>query len=146
MMKPVRTILAGAAGTAGMTMLMLAAPLMGLPKMPIGEMLGSFLGIGSAIGWAMHGMIGLVLAGIYAFGFADRLPGGPAVRGSVYGFLVFLLAQLVVMPMMGAGVFSGGNVPMIMGSLLGHLVYGALVGTVYGVGTPSQVPAFGAAG
>jgi len=140
-MKPVRTILAGAAGTAMMTVLMLAAPIMGLPKMPIGEMLGSFLGIGSVFGWAMHGMIGLVLAGIYAFGFADRLPGAPAVRGSVYGVLVFLLAQLVVMPIMGAGVFSGGHVPMIMGSLLGHLAYGSLVGAVYGAGT-STVPAF----
>jgi len=144
-MKPGRTILAGAAGTAVMTMLMLAAPIMGLPKMPIGEMLGSFLGIGSVIGWAMHGMIGLVLAAIYAFGFAERLPGAPAARGAVYGFLVFLVAQLAVMPMMGAGVFSGGNVPMIMGSLLGHLVYGALVGAVSGRGTEAPVPAFGAA-
>lgn len=33
-----------------MTMLMLAAPMMGMPEMPIGEMLGSFLGIGSAYG------------------------------------------------------------------------------------------------
>jgi len=130
-MKAGRAILAGAVGTAVMTMLMLAAPLMGMPKMAIGEMLGSFLGIGSALGWAMHAMIGLVLAGIYALGFAERVPGAPAVRGAVYGFLVFLVAQLVIMPMMGAGVFSGGNIPMIMGSLLGHLAYGGVVGATY---------------
>jgi uncharacterized membrane protein YagU involved in acid resistance len=128
-----RIILAGAAGTAVMTMLMLAAPMMGMPKMPIGEMLGSFLGVGSAIGWAMHGVIGLTLAGIYAVAVAERLPGPVAGRGAIYGFLVFLMAQLVVMPMMGAGVFSGGHVPMIMGSLVGHLMYGAVVGAVYGV-------------
>jgi uncharacterized membrane protein YagU involved in acid resistance len=132
-MNPGRFILAGAAGTAVMTMLMLAAPMMGLPKMPIGEMLGSFLGVGSAIGWAMHGVIGLTLAGIYAIAVAGRLPGPVAGRGAIYGFLVFLMAQLAVMPMMGAGVFSGGNVPMIMGSLVGHLMYGAVVGAVYGV-------------
>jgi hypothetical protein len=127
-------VAAGAVGTAAITMLMLGAPLMGVPKMPIGEMLGSFLHIGSAAGWAMHVVIGLVLALIYAGWFAERLPGGAALRGALYGFGVFLLAQLVVTPMMGGGVFSGGNVPMIAGSLMGHLVYGALVGLVYGRG------------
>jgi len=140
-MKPERAIIAGAAGTATMTMLMLGAPLMGLPRMPIGEMLGGFLKIGSTLGWAIHGMIGLVLAGIYAFGVADRLPGAPAARGAAYGFLVFLVAQVAVMPMMGAGVFSGGNIPMIMGSLLGHLLYGAVVGGVYGLRARQPVTA-----
>jgi hypothetical protein len=129
-----RAIAAGAVGTAAITVLMLGAPLMGMPKMPIGEMLGSFLRIGSAGGWAMHLVVGLMLALIYAAWFAVRLPGAPAVRGAIYGFGVFLVAQVVVTPMMGGGVFSGGNLPMIMGSLMGHLAYGALVGTVYGAG------------
>ena len=34
--------------------------------MEIGEMLGTFLVIGSAAGWAMHGVIGIMLALIYA--------------------------------------------------------------------------------
>jgi hypothetical protein len=123
---------AGAAGTAAMTMLMLTAPMMGMPKMPIGEMLGTFLHIGSAAGWAMHLAIGLMLALVYAAGFASRLPGRPAVRGLLYGVGVFFVAQVVVTPMMGGGVFSGGHVPMIMGSLIGHLVYGGLVVAVYG--------------
>jgi len=71
---------------------------------------------------------------IYAGWFATRLPGGPAVSGAIYGFGVFLVAQLVMTPMMGGGVFSGGSIPMIMGSLVGHLVYGALVGAVYSSG------------
>lgn len=123
--------LAGLAGTAAMTMLMLLAPMMGMPEMPIGEMLGAFLGIGSALGWIMHVMIGITLAVGYASVFAARLPGPSVVKGLAYGFLVFLVAQLVVMPMMGAGVFSGGNVPMIMGSLLGHFVYGGVLGTAF---------------
>jgi len=127
-----RALVAGAAGTAVMTMLMLAAPMMGLPKMAIGEMLGSFLGIGSAAGWTMHGAIGLVLAVIYGFMLGGRLQGAPAVRGALYGFLVFLVAQVVVMPMMGAGFFSGGAIALIMGSLMGHLVYGGVVGALYG--------------
>jgi hypothetical protein len=129
-----RWLAAGAVGTAAITMLMLGAPLMGMPKMPIGEMLGSFLQIGSAAGWAMHVVIGMVLALIYAAWFAARLPDGPAVSGAIYGVGVFLVAQIVVTPMMGGAVFSGGNLPMIMGSLIGHLVYGALVGAIYGAG------------
>lgn len=126
-----RAIAGGLLGTAVMTVLMLAAPMMGLPRMPVGEMLGSFLQIGATAGWAMHFLIGTMLAVIYALAAAERLPGPPAARGAAYGFVVFLAAQIVVGPMMGGAVFSGGNVPMIMGSLLGHLVYGALVGVVY---------------
>ena len=127
-----RAVAAGLGGTAAMTMLMLAAPLMGLPPMPVGEMLGGFLHIGAAAGWAMHFAIGAMLAVFYAAVLAQRLKGPAAARGMVYGVAVFLLAQLVVMPMMGAGVFSGGNVLMIMGSLMGHLVYGGIVGAGYG--------------
>jgi len=36
-----------------------------------------------------------------------------------------------VSPMMGGGLFSGGNLVMIAGSLMGHLVYGGLVGGLY---------------
>jgi len=127
-----RAVLSGLAATAVMTMLMLAAPMMGMPPMPIGEMLGQFLRIGTAAGWAMHVMIGLVLAGIYAAFLAGRLPGAPALRGAIFGFAVFLVAQVVVTPMMGGGVFSGGNMAMIGGSLMGHLVYGGIVGAIYG--------------
>lgn len=130
-MKMGRAILAGLGGTAAMTMLMLAAPLMGLPPMPIGEMLGGFLHIGATAGWGMHVAIGVMLAVIYAAVLAERLKGPVVARGILFGVGVFLVAQLVVMPMMGAGVFSGGKVPMIMGSLIGHLVYGAVVGGVY---------------
>ena len=45
------------------------------------------------------------------------------------------MAQILVSPMMGAGVFAV-NTPapilMVMGSLMGHVVYGAVVGFVYG--------------
>ena len=127
-----RAVVAGLSGTAVMTLLMLMAPLMGMPEMSIGAMLGSFLGVGTAIGWAMHFMIGTVLAVIFGAVFAARLPGPAAARGALYGVLVFFVAQLVVVPLMGAGVFSGGSIPMIMGSLMGHLVYGGVLGGVYG--------------
>lgn len=137
-----RILAAGIVGTAVMTMLMLAAPMMGMPKMTIGEMLGGFLGIGAAAGWGMHFVIGVVLAAIYAAALAAHLPGPASLRGVVFGVGVFFVAQLVVTPMMGGGIFSGGNLLMIAGSLMGHLVYGGIVAAISG-GAPSRQPVQG---
>ncbi|TAK33301.1 MAG: hypothetical protein EPO40_00500 [Myxococcaceae bacterium] len=123
-----RTALAGLAGTAAMTMLMLAAPRMGLPAMNIGHMLGSVMGGLDALGWMAHVMIGVGLAMGYAVA-AQRLPGHGALRGTLYGVAPWLMAQLVVMPLMGAGLF-GGSALGAMGSLMAHLVYGAIVGAI----------------
>lgn len=126
-----RAVAAGVVGTAVMTMVGLwVAPLMGMPPMNPAEMLAGPMGGSMIMGWLGHFMIGTVLAIIYAL-VAKWLPGPPALRGALYGVAPFLLAQIVVMPMMGMPVFSG-SVEMAMGSLIGHLVYGAVVGAVYG--------------
>ena len=126
-----KALLAGLAGTAAMTMLMLMAPRMGMPPMNIGAMLGSVMGGNVALGWAAHFMIGTALAVGYAALFASRLPGPPAVRGAIFSLIPWLMAQLIVMPMMGLGLFSG-SVLAAGGSLMGHLLYGALLGLLYG--------------
>lgn len=132
-----KAILAGLAGTLVMTLVMLMAPLMGMPPMPIGNMLAGFMGIPVVLGWVAHFMIGAVLAIIYATVFASRLPGGAVVRGALYGLIPWFLAQIMVNPMMGAGFFAS-NTPaplmMVLGSMLGHLAYGAVVGGVYSKG------------
>ena len=79
------------------------------------------LPIGPAVGWVIHFVIGMVLALIYAAAFERRLPGTPLVRGLLYGVLVFAMAQLVFMPLVGGGVFSRGDGELLAGSLLGHL-------------------------
>jgi uncharacterized membrane protein YagU involved in acid resistance len=125
-----RAVIAGLVATTAMTGLMLAAPMMGMPRMNIGEMLGSMMGGVTALGWMAHFMIGTTLATAYAAFFAERLPGPSVVRGMLFGIAPWLLAQVVVMPMMGAGFFSG-SLMAATGSLMGHLVYGAVLGTVY---------------
>jgi hypothetical protein len=40
------------------------------------------------------------------------------------------MAQLIVMPMMGAPLFSGSMV-LALGSLVGHVVYGGVLGMLY---------------
>jgi hypothetical protein len=54
------------------------------------------------------------------------------MRGIIYGCLVFLVAQVVFMPLVGGGFFSRGDPALIIGSLLGHHLYGAVVGWSYG--------------
>lgn len=132
-----RAVVAGIIGTAVMTLMTMLATAMGVP-MDIPGMLSSFMGTPIIVGWIAHLMIGTVLAVIYAGWFAHRLPGVPWLRGALYGIFPFLLAQVAVMPIMGMGLFTSAapNAPvMVAGSLIGHLVYGAVVGAVYGLPT-----------
>ena len=133
-----RAAIAGVIGAAVMTALLLIEPSVGLPKIAMGEVLSTALGLGSAhlatgpaLGWLLHFIVGIVLALIYARYFDQRLPGSPLTRGLLYGVLVFLVAQLVFMPLVGGGVFSHGDVELLAGSLVGHLVYGGLTGWIY---------------
>jgi hypothetical protein len=121
----------GIIATAAMTLLMLVAPMMGMPEMPIGKMLAGFMAIPAAMGWVMHFVIGIMLAAGYVFVGKNLMPGNDIVKGLVFSLIPFLMAQIAVMPMMGAGLFSA-NTPMpmmmVIGSLIGHLVYGGVLG------------------
>jgi uncharacterized membrane protein YagU involved in acid resistance len=128
-----RAALAGVLGTGVMTAVGLwAAPMMGIPAMNPASMLAGPMGGSAVLGWAGHLMIGTVLALVYAT-LVQWLPGAPWLRGALYGLAPWLLAQLVVIPMMGMPVFSG-SAALAVGSLVGHLVYGAVVGATYGTG------------
>lgn len=139
-----KAILAGLVGTAVMTMLVFMAPLMGMPDMNIPAMLSGFMGVPLFVGWLAHAMIGTILALIYVYVFISKLPGTPLVKGALYGLIPWLAAQVMVNPMMGAGVFASQTAApmmMVLGSLMGHVVYGAVVGGVYGsVKEPQAAP------
>lgn len=123
----------GITATAVMTILMLAAPMMGMPKMPIGNMLAGFMGVPVWLGWVMHFMIGTALAAVYVLIWQSRINGSALVKGLLFALVPFFMAQIIVMPMMGAGFFSANTpapIMMVMGSLIGHLVYGAVLGPV----------------
>ncbi len=130
-----RAAMAGILGTAVMTAVgVFLAPLMGLPRMNPAEMLAEAMGGSATLGWLGHFVIGIVLAVSYSL-VARALPGHPAVRGALFGIAPFLLAQVAVMPMMGMPLFSG-SATMAVGSLVGHLAYGGVVGAVYGAEAP----------
>lgn len=129
-----KALLAGILATIAMTLMMFAGPMMGFPEMNVPAMLAGFMGIPVAFGWIAHFMIGSILAVAYAGMFSRILPGQYWMRGAIYSLIPWFMAQVIVNPMMGAGVFAT-NTPMplmmVMGSLVGHLVYGLVLGAVY---------------
>ena len=128
-----RVFLGGFAATLAITTMMyLIAPMMGL-SMDIAAMLGSMLGGYWWAGLIMHLMLGAVVFPlVYAFVLYHFLPGNPTLKGITFGVALWLMAQLVVMPMMGAGFFSSnaGGMMAAIGSLMGHLLFGAVLGFV----------------
>ena len=89
----------------------------------------------------INGSFTLPLAYAYlAFRF---LPGQPWFRGALWGLILWALAELLVMPLMGAGPFSdgAGSVTVITTMVLfsAHLAYGTLLGWIGGnAGEPSE--------
>lgn len=131
-----RAMVGGFIGTIVMTAMMYGvAPLMGL-NMDIAAMLGSLLGNNWTAGMILHFINGTVIFPlIYVYVLYTVLPGGAAMKGLAWGVILWLLAQIVVMPMMGAGFFSSnmGGVMAVMGSLVGHVLYGGILGAIAGI-------------
>lgn len=138
-----RAVTGGFVGTMAMTAMMYGvAPMMGL-HMDIAAMLGSVLGGSWAAGMMMHVVNGaLIFPAIYALVLEKRLPGPPVLRGALWGAVLWLVAQTVVMPMMGGGLFSSamGGAMATMGSLVGHLMYGGVLGAIAGRAEPRLIP------
>ena len=137
-MKPnlMKAILGGLAGTVMMTMMMrLVAPLMLGHPMDIAGMLANMIGGAWAIGMATHLVNGVVIFTlVYAFAIFRYLPGPPLLKGVLWGAVLWLVAEAMVMPMAGAGFFSSeiGGAKAVFAALMGHLVYGALLGYIAG--------------
>lgn len=136
-----QAIAGGFVGTLVMTLMMyFVAPLMLGGPMDIAAMLGSLLGGSWAAGMVLHFVNGTVIFPlIYTYVLFELLPGGPAAKGTAWGLILWLLAQTVVMPVMGGGFFSAnaGGMMAVVASFLGHAVYGALLGVIAGAGEPA---------
>ena len=86
----------------------------------------------------VHGT--LIFPLIYAFVLYRFLPGAPRLKGVLWGLILWLLAQVMVMPMMGGGFFSSnrGGMMAAAGSLMGHLIYGVALGGIAGHAAGAQ--------
>src|SRR5215471_18801346 len=116
-------------------MMRFVAPVMTGQRMDIAAKLGDMVGAGMAVGLLTHFLNGSVIfALIYVYILYRYLPGAPWLRGLLCGVILWLGLEIVMVPMMGGGVFSSemGGMKAVMAALIGHLVYGVLLGAIAG--------------
>ena len=87
---------------------------------------------------ALHLAFGIFWAVLYGLLFEPRLRHYPAWQaGMIFSFLPYLLSVAVFLPVTGGGLFGSalgaGPLPLL-GNLILHLIYGATLGAIYGVG------------
>ncbi len=131
--KITQSLIGGIVATAVMTMVMMIAPMMGIPKMNLPAMLSMAMGFPIAIGWIMHFMIGIIFALTYALVFINVLKkvSNNLLKGVIFGFAAFIFAQ-IAMAIMGS-MFGGmppieGSLALIMvGGIMGHIIFGIVV-------------------
>ncbi len=132
----IRAVLGGIVGTVVMTlMLYFAAPLMLGKPMDIAQLLADVVGVPWVLGMLAHlgsGVVAFPLAYVLLIGY---LPGPPAVRGILWGLMLWVVAMVVVMPILGQGfcMSEGPGLKGMMASLMAHIVYGALLGAITGL-------------
>ena len=130
-------LIAALAATLVLSLLMIIKGMMGMmPDMNVIAMLAKQMGGGPAMGWAAHFMIGVIGYGLaYALVFSNLKIGGHILRGLTLGIAGWLVMMVVVMPMMGAGLF-GLKMPSAMmvpvATLILHAIFGIVLGAVFG--------------
>jgi hypothetical protein len=123
-------ILAGLVATVVFTLVAryVAPVLIGHP-MDVPGVLGEFTKLGAMAGLVIHFVIGAVAFPIAYVIVGPYLPGPGWVRGVVFMIAMWLVAAVVVMPLAGVGLFFGGAKEAVT-ALIGHVVFGAILGAV----------------
>ena len=137
-----RGIAAGFVATFVLSVIMLMKRSMGLmPELDPVAMISAMAGASSpVVGWIGHFVIGSIFWG---GGFAivsPYLPGPDLLRGTIFALGAWLMMMMVVMPMAGAGWFGlglGVMAPVVTLAL--HVVFGLVLGTIYGLVDTKQI-------
>lgn len=130
--KFIKSFFAGIIGTAVMSFIMFVAPMMGIPKMNPSAMLAGIMSMPIAVGWLIHFGIGIIFAAFYVFLFAPKIRiKSKILKGATFGFIAFIFAQ-IAMGVMDAVIGGlpepeGAMVGIILGGILGHVVFGIFV-------------------
>ena len=134
-MKYAKVIVAVLIATAAMTAFMLIAPLIGLPKMNMGELLGALLWDSKVLGWIAHVVMGIVFAFIYTTRFNQWIPViNYTLRGLLYGIVIYIMSQIVFTTINLLGEYTYDmkeNMALAsFGYMLAGMIYGATLGTI----------------
>jgi hypothetical protein len=128
-----QTLLAGITATAVMTAVGVAAPATGLPRLNPAEMLSAMLSVSIVVGYIMHFMIGTIFASAYVYWFNGIVKiQNKVLKGTIFGVAVFVFAQIMLwlIGMVITVPEMGDPMPVMIASLISHLVYGIVVGLV----------------
>ena len=120
----VHGILGGLAGGLVFGLMMQALGMIGMIAMLVGSE-------SLAVAWAVHLAISALFGALYGAVVAPRITGwGPGLgSGLVYGALLWVVGPLLLMPAkMGMPLFTIDT--MALRSLVGHLVFGLVLGAV----------------
>jgi len=125
-----KSIIAGIVATIVVTVFMMAAPMMGVPKMSPPAMLANMMGVSLTIGWVLHFMVGILFALAYSFVFQKLIPlKNLYLKGALYGVLLVIVAQ-VMMTMMAAPSPEGSMMLALMGKTIGHIILGIVIAVI----------------
>ena len=146
-----KAILAGAAGALAWEVVVRLLILLGLPLFDLVFTLGTLI-LGAVrpwlwwpVGMALHATVGAIWAIFYAYFFWSTYDWPPTIQGLLFSLGPAVLAGLIMVPQMGfmnplmldgtllqPDLFAtnlGWGGPA--GILIGHLVYGSVMGTLY---------------
>jgi hypothetical protein len=123
----------------GMMMHMMTAPTPDGGRMPVIAMVGQIVGSPSlTVGWLYHLFNSAVIGAIFGWLLGPRVHdyGSGFGWGAAYGVVWWILGGLVLMPvMLGMPAFAPLMMPemqmVAMGSLVGHLIYGVILGGLF---------------
>ncbi|MBI3280899.1 MAG: hypothetical protein HYZ57_13775 [Acidobacteria bacterium] len=130
-------VIAGLVFGAMMQMMMAPAPTGG--EMPMMAMVAKVVGSDSIlVGWVYHLFNSAVIGALFGLIFGARVRGYPSVFGwgAAYGVFWWVLGALILMPiLLGMPAFAplmmGPMRIVAMGSLVGHIIYGLVLGGVF---------------
>jgi hypothetical protein len=146
-----KAVLAGATGALAWEVVMRVLILAGVPLFDLVYILGTMMA-GRArpwqwwpIGMALHATVGAIWSIFYAYFFWSTFDLSPPMQGLVFSLGPTILAGLIMVPQMGFmhelvlqgqlpqpglfGIHLGWGGPV--GVLLGHLIYGLVMGALY---------------
>src|SRR5688572_17156876 len=135
------SIVAGLVGGVvfGVMMQMMMAPTPDGGQMPVIAMVGQIVGSPTiGVGWMYHLFNSALIGAIFGWLFGDRVRSYASALGwgAGYGFVWWILGGLILMPvLLGMSPFAPLTMPpmqmVAMGSLVGHLIYGLILGGVF---------------
>ena len=101
-------------------------------QMDVAALMAPMLGGSHTAGVIAHFVAGTVVFPIaYLILGIRNLPGPAWLRGAIFMIPVYLVAMAVMMPILGQGFFFG-SLPKAMVALVGHVVFGLVMGAIIG--------------